>query len=333
MKDVRQQELSRWLSEQLSADIHQLIKMNDDAGFRRYFRFTHNNQSFIAVDAPEDKCNNRAFVDIASRLRNAGIVVPEILAYHQHDGFLLLSDLGEQMLSQSLNEQTMASYYHQAMQLLPTIAEIPCQNLPVYDQAFIAQELAIFSDWLLVHHLSISLNSEQQQQLEQCFDILIANALEQPQVFMHRDYHSRNLMLVADQVAVIDFQDAVHGPISYDLVSLLRDCYVKWPQAQVEPLLQYYVEHLSPREFAEKYPFTQWQRWFDLMGVQRHLKASGIFARLYHRDNKDGYLADIPLTLSYIVEVCAAYPELQFLQHLVSDLVQPRLLQLSQQGV
>ncbi|WP_206483370.1 phosphotransferase [Thalassotalea sp. G2M2-11] len=325
MKENRKQQLHQWLARQFSTDGINLSNMTGDAGFRRYFRFMVANQSYIAVDAPTDKCNNNAFVDIAYRLQNAGINVPTIVASDLARGFLCLSDLGDQLLTQLLTPQSMEHYYQQAIELLPSIAQVSTEQLPLYDQTLIQTELEIFPQWLLKEHLALQLTNEQQVQLQQCFDILIDNALSQPNVFMHRDFHSRNIMQQAGKLAVIDFQDAVVGPISYDIVSLLRDCYIKWPRKQVKLLLDHYIDLMESAGLVEKYDRQLWQRWFDLMGLQRHIKASGIFARLFHRDKKPGYLADIPLTLSYIVEVSADYPQLCFLHHLVKNEVLAKL--------
>ncbi|MEW6990224.1 aminoglycoside phosphotransferase family protein [Colwelliaceae bacterium 6441] len=325
MEDLRQLQLSNWLIAQFSLAQCQLSPLNGDAGFRRYFRLIINNQSVIAVDSPVDKCNNAAFIYMQQQLKNAGINVPEVLAYAPEQGFMCLSDLGCEELSTQLNEQNMQNYYQQAISLLPKVLKLPQDNLPIYDQEFSMLELAIFDEWLLIKHLNIILTEQEQIKLQACYKILTESALEQPQAVMHRDFHSRNLMLNDNELAVIDFQDAVVGPVTYDIVSLLRDCYVKWPSEQVLPLFEHFIELIRASGMFESYPLTQWIKWFDLMGIQRHIKASGIFARLYHRDAKSGYLADIPLTLSYIVENSAAYPELTFLHDFVKDTVIPKL--------
>ncbi|GLX79136.1 cell wall phosphotransferase [Thalassotalea insulae] len=325
MVDKRKQQLSQWLADTFSITSIELDDMSGDAGFRRYFRFINDNQSFIAVDAPGDKCNNAAFIDIAQRLQAVDINVPEVIAFEPRQGFICLTDLGDCLLADVLTEKSMMSYYQQAMQLLPEMAQVTSEQLPLYDQAFIQRELDIFPQWLINQHLSITLSAAQQQKLQFCFDELIDNALAQPQVFMHRDFHSRNIMLVGEQLALIDFQDAVQGPVTYDIVSLLRDCYVKWPAEQVDKLLRQYIELMEQRALVPSYSYSQWQRWFDLMGLQRHIKAAGIFARLYHRDGKPGYLADIPLTLSYIVDIAAKYPTLNFLRELVQQQLVPSL--------
>ncbi len=331
MNDSRRSQLKQWLIAQFSDENLSLIALGGDAGFRRYFRFFINQQSYIAVDSPTDKCNNAAFISIQQKLKQGGVLVPSIIEHDEQHGFFCLSDLGDVLLADLLTEENMSDYYRQALAILPKISSVPTTALSQYDQAFVQMELDIFEQWLVNQHLGIALSNEEQQQLQTCFDLLIANALEQPQVFMHRDFHSRNLMHFNNTIAVIDFQDAVCGPITYDIVSLLRDCYLKWPAEQVQALFEQYLKTLYamadtlPFELVH-YPQTQWQRWFDLMGVQRHIKASGIFARLFHRDSKSGYLADIPLTLSYIVDVCAKYPELSFLKQLVGDKIIPAVL-------
>ena len=329
MEDLRQIQLTQWLIDTFLLEKCELSSMNGDAGFRRYFRFVKDNQSFIAVDSPTDKCNNAAFIFMQKQLETVGINVPEVLAFDEQQGFMCLSDLGSQELSSVLTMQNMAEYYQQAIALLPEIASIPQQNLPIYDKAFIQLELDIFSEWLLNEHLNIQLSTTEQKQLQTCFDFIIASALEQPKVVMHRDFHSRNLMIVDNELAVIDFQDAVIGPVTYDVVSLLRDCYVKWPVEQISPLFHNFIELMSKQFSLQGIKLEQWQKWFDLMGLQRHIKASGIFARLYHRDGKSAYLADIPLTLSYIVDISAEYPECQFIHQLVKDKVIPTLTKLS----
>jgi aminoglycoside/choline kinase family phosphotransferase len=325
LENLRQIQLTQWLMKTFSLEKCELSSMNGDAGFRRYFRFNKGNQSFIAVDSPNDKCNNAAFIYMQQQLALVGINVPEVLAYDEELGYMCLSDLGVKELSNVLTTQNMSDYYQQAILLLPKVISIPQQNLPVYDSDFIQLELDIFTEWLLIEHLDIQLTKIEKKQLQICFEFLIASALEQPKVVMHRDFHSRNLMLTENAVAVIDFQDAVIGPITYDVVSLLRDCYVKWPAEQVSPLFNYFTDLISQQLSLKHITAQQWKKWFDLMGLQRHIKASGIFARLFHRDGKAGYLADIPLTLSYIVDISAEYPECEFLYSLINNTVIPEL--------
>jgi len=327
LEDLRVTQLKQWLSDALLIDLPVLTSMNGDAGFRRYFRFNNQNQSFIAVDSPVEQCNNLSFTQIQAALAQQGIQVPDIIAYEQEKGFFCLSDFGDNLLGDKLSLASMDSYYKKAINLLPNITEMPMKNLPIYDRDFVQVELNIFVEWLLGQHLAITLSASETMQLEHCFTLLVDNAIEQPQVGMHRDFHSRNLMLLPnDELGVIDFQDAVVGPLTYDVVSLLRDCYVKWPQEKVIALFDYYCQLMVEQGKLQTTSKKQWQRWFDLMGLQRHIKASGIFARLHHRDNKDNYLSDIPLTLSYIVEVSGQYPELVFLHQFVEQRVLPTLL-------
>ena len=239
--------------------------------------------------------------------------------------FMLLSGLRDYCQETIDN---IVSQYQQALQLLPVIAQVQdCQQqpLPTYDGEFVLRELNIFKDWLLGVHCQICLDCDTQVMFDQVFTTLINNAAQQPKVGMHRDFHSRNLMVKQQQLWVIDYQDAVIGPITYDAVSLLRDCYIRWPATQVEQLKQYHyqlcIEHGL---LAAEVPYSQYSRWFDLMGIQRHLKAAGIFARLNHRDGKTAYLRDIPLTLSYIVDIASQYDELKALSKWVADVLLPR---------
>jgi aminoglycoside/choline kinase family phosphotransferase len=202
---------------------------------------------------------------------------------------------------------------------------VPADELPHYDEALLRREMALFHDWFLGTHLGLELSAGEQQLLEDTFTLLVASALEQPQVFVHRDYHSRNLMVAEHNPGILDFQDAVRGPVTYDLVSLLRDCYIAWPREQVEEWVQGYHDIALDHGIIRAPKSAQFLRWFDLMGVQRHLKAIGIFARLNHRDGKPGYLDDIPRTLAYVEEVSARYPELEGFAEFVRTRVRPAM--------
>lgn len=319
---TRKQKLKAWLAHIFPDELVNITPLSGDAGFRIYYRLITANNSYIIVDAPPEKLNNLAFVSLAHCFRASGLIVPEIVHYNEMSGFMCLSDFGDTLLSDKLNKTTIAGLYEKALALLPKVQKVTAQKqwpLAVYDADFLQLEMNIFNEWLLQEHLNISVSIDEIKQLQQCFDLLVKSALEQPQVTVHRDFHSRNLMLIdGGDIAVIDFQDAVTGPLTYDLVSLLRDCYVRWDDELIEPHIKNY--YLNSNVDVS---YQQFKRWFDLMGLQRHIKASGIFARLYHRDGKPGYLKDIPLTLSYIVDIAAKYPELMPLSDLIKNKVIP----------
>jgi len=331
LKENRKLELENWLKQHFLNESITLLSLTGDAGFRIYYRFNVNQQSFIAVDAPPEKSNNDAFVKVQNALNAQEIVVPQIIATDKKLGFFCLSDFGDVLFADTVNLDNMIEQYCKVIDLLPAISSINIDKkepLPVYDRAFINLELDIFQEWLLDKHLRIKLNNIEEEQLSRCFELLINSALSQPQITMHRDYHSRNIMVLADnQLGIIDFQDAVQGPITYDAVSLLRDCYIRWPQEKVEVLFAYFCQKMTTHYSLTSIDESQWRRWFDLMGLQRHIKAAGIFARLFHRDSKSNYLKDIPLTLNYIIDVSSSYPELVFLHKLVKERVLPALAQ------
>ena len=261
--------------------------------------------TLIAMDAPPDKEDCRPFVAIAARMRSAGLHVPEIFEQDLALGFLLLEDLGSRSYLAALNPETVEPLYAAALAaLLRLQTRAPVTGLPRYDRDLLSREMGLFSDWLLGEHLGLKPSREEQGMLATTFERLIDNALAQPVVCVHRDYHSRNLMLVeAENPGVIDFQDAVAGPVTYDLVSLLRDCYVRWPGERVDAWVAEYYRAAHAAGLLVGVDEAGFLELFDLTGVQRHLKAAGIFARLNHRDGKPGYLGDIPRTLGYVVEV------------------------------
>ena len=326
----RLEQLKRWLESELDFSEYTLNPASADASFRRYFRVVHQGESFIVMDAPPEKEDSRPFIDISRMLFDVGLNVPAVIDDDLQQGFLLLSDLGSRPYLDELNNETVERLYGDALSALATIQTcIPGDtDLPPYDRTLLLKEMALFSEWLLGKHLGITLGPAQTAVIDAAFSQLADNALEQPQVCVHRDYHSRNLMITEqNNPGILDFQDAVVGPVTYDLVSLLRDCYIDWPRAQVEDWALGYQElALQSGILREEHEDpVRFLRWFDLMGMQRHLKAAGIFARLNHRDGKPGYLEDIPRTLGYVVEVASRYEELAEFGMFVDEEVMSRL--------
>lgn len=308
--DSRASALLKWLTADLGLQIESIEPASSDASFRRYFRVKHAGGCNIVMDAPPDKENTVPFIRNALLLQQSQIHVPGVFQQNIEQGFLLLEDLGSQCYLDSLEEGTANALYQHALDSLFKLqsrVDIHACGLSAYDTALLARELGIFYEWFLEKRLGVMLPVSVRDALDAC---LIDSALQQPQVVVHRDFHSRNLMVLPeDSPGVIDFQDAVVGPITYDLVSLLRDCYVRWPEQRVHQWLSGYYHRLLQAGLLDA-DFGQFKRWFDLMGLQRHLKAVGIFSRLHLRDDKPGYLADIPRTMAYISDVCGIYPEL-----------------------
>ncbi len=308
----RLEAIRRWLTQELDYREYALEPASTDASFRRYFRVTRDGDSRIVMDAPPDKEDSRPFVDIARRLREAGLSAPEVLASDLDRGFLLLTDLGDRPYLAELGDDTRERLYGDAMAALALMqSRVGTSGLPAYDEKLLIFELSLFPDWFLSRHLGLSLSDADRSVLTTAFQRLAANALAQPRVFVHRDYHSRNLMVLPEgNPGILDFQGAVEGPITYDLVSLLRDCYVSWSEMDVQRWLADFMDRLRGEGSLETVDHATFRRWFDWMGLQRHLKAIGIFARLQHRDGKPGYLADIPRTLDYVLGVTGRYREL-----------------------
>ena len=313
--DVRQQLLQTWVQQALT-DLNlptaqgSLTTVSGDASFRRYFRQAVKGGSFIAVDAPPDKENNPVFVEIAQAWFEQGIAVPRVIKADFEQGFMLLADMGDQLLLPLLTEDSADDLYDQAMDSLIHIANSQ-HVLPSYDQELLDREMALFRDWFLLEHLNFELTNNDERILKDTFELLRESALGQIQVPVHRDYHSRNIMVLKNNsLGIIDFQDAVQGAITYDLVSLLRDCYISWPQEKVHQWVRSYFAKAKKAQIIGAISEQQFILWFDWMGLQRHIKVAGIFARLAIRDGKQDYLNDIPLTLSYIVDVSAQYDAL-----------------------
>jgi N-acetylmuramate 1-kinase len=322
--DQRLTALTAWAARVLDDPRCAIRPASADASFRRYFRVTDGNgASFIAMDAPPDREDSRPYVRIARRLRALGLNVPEIVAEDLSQGFLLITDLGDRLYLQALNESTVEPLYADALAALLRLQSGTADDntfLPPYDAALLQREMELFREWYLGRHLELEPSAEQHALLDGAFASLTASALEQPTVWVHRDYHSRNLMVTPyANPGILDFQDAVQGPITYDLVSLLRDCYIAWPRERVEGWARRHLAAARTAGLAVSADDVQFLRWFDWMGVQRHLKAIGIFARLNHRDGKPGYLKDIPRTLGYVVDVTERYPELRPLHRFVVE--------------
>jgi len=316
-KDTRLELLNSWLQNELNFDQYKIEPASADASFRRYFRITTDNQSWVAMDAPPDKEDCEPFIHIAQMIESAGVQSPHIYHYNKEQGFLLLSDLGSKQYLDSLTDNTADQLYKDAINALIKMQTLK-DELPPYNEELLQFEMSLFRDWYLQKHMELDLSKDKLDTLKNSFDLLTQSALQQTKVFVHRDYHSRNLMITQDNnPGVIDFQDAVAGPITYDLVSLLKDCYIEWPRNKIENWLKYF---LNSSTLATDINQQQFIKWFDFMGVQRHLKAVGIFARLNHRDNKPNYLNDIPRTLTYIIDTCARYEELNPLSKLLNEL-------------
>jgi aminoglycoside/choline kinase family phosphotransferase len=319
--------LKTWLASLPMIGDFEFAPASVDASFRRYFRITTGGRSFIAMDAPPEKEALQPFLQVARSFEAIGLNVPHIHAEDLHKGFLLLEDLGSILYLDRLTPATVERLYGDALGALVTLQACgPREGLPLYDRALLMREMELFREWLVGRELSLSLTSDEQAMLERTFELLADNALQQPQVCVHRDYHSRNLMVTpSHNPGVLDFQDAVIGPVTYDLVSLLRDCYIRWPVEQVEAWVQGYFELALQSGVLRAEHEAEFLAWFDLMGVQRHLKASGIFARLNRRDGKPGYLRDIPRTLGYILPLAERYPQLAGLVELLRSKVLPAL--------
>ena len=328
--DARLQALNRWVEGIDAIRGGTLAPASGDASFRRYFRLQRGGESFIVMDAPPPQEDCLPFIRVAGYLEAMQINAPRVLEADLDRGFLLLTDLGSTLYLDSLEADASRAdkLYGDALSALAAMQARGAAYqslLPAYDETLLRFELSLFHDWLCGTHLGMTFDEGEEAEWQALCDRLVRNALDQPQVFVHRDYHSRNLMVTSENnPGVLDFQDAVEGPVSYDLVSLLKDCYIKWP---ADRIAQWVGDYYGRLDEAMRTRITQrdFVRAFELMGVQRHLKAAGIFCRLNHRDGKPGYLQDIPRTLSYIVDIAPRYGELDFLVQLITDRCLPPL--------
>lgn len=335
MRDDRYQLMQQWLTS-LSPQSFTITPVCGDASHRRYFRAHYaDNTTAIVMDAPPEKESCVPFVHICNGLQKQNVNTPKVLAYNFAQGLLLLSDFDDTTLLKAINSDNADTWYTHAFSQLLNIQQtktIPHYTLPKFTTEFLLERCQTTEQWFFSTHLELTLTAAERTLLQTAYAEWIETALTQPQVFVHRDYHSRNLMALdvnaEHPIGVLDFQDAMLGPITYDVVSLLRDCYICWPTTQVEGWLQHYYERaqaagLLTREISR----AEFQRWFDWTGLKRHYRILGTFARLYHRDGKSAYLHDMPLILNYVLEVCQRYPAFGPLNDFFVERVLPVMLE------
>ncbi|MDP1787562.1 aminoglycoside phosphotransferase family protein [Nitrosomonas sp.] len=315
--------LENWMKEQFPEKPFTLQPASADASFRRYFRVSFKDQTLIAMDAPPQQEDCTPFIQVAKILAAAGVHVPKIVAKNLDQGFLLLSDLGDTTFLQALNNQMDSAdqLYGDAIDALIKLQlSQQVEGLPGYDEALLLKELNLFPDWYVAKHLRVAITEKQQAVLQSIFTRIIQNNIAQPQVLVHRDYHSRNLMVTSPNPGIIDFQDAVVGPITYDLVSLFKDAYIRWDEERILDWMIRYWEKARKAGLPVPTDFAEFYRDFEWMGVQRHIKILGVFTRLYYRDGKESYLNDLPLVMEYLRKTCKRYRELHLLLNLLDEL-------------
>ena len=322
----RLQALKDWAARQLGGDSLDSAPASADASFRRYFRVTAKGRDYIVMDAPPAHEDCRPFIAVARLFADAGVHVPQVLAQDLEQGFLLLTDLGDTTYLSALNEAGSDQAAVRALYLASNDALIRIQQasrpgvLPDYDRTLLTRELMLFPDWYVTKHLGVAMKDDQRALLDTVFERILTNNLAQPQVYVHRDWHSRNLMVSEPNPGILDFQDAVYGPITYDLASIYRDAYIQWDEEQQLDWVIRYWEKARAARLPVPEDFGAFWRDFEWMGAQRHIKVLGIFARLYHRDGKDGYLKDMPRVMAYLRRVCERYDELKPLLFLLDGL-------------
>ena len=317
MDSDRQQKLVAWLDEN-SYEKTSLVDLSGDASFRKYYRVKKNELSYVVMDCPPDKENLKAFISITKKLHDAKVNVPKLFECHHENGFLVLSDLGDDLYSRKLDSETVYCLYTDALEAIVKMqTSTDYSDLGSFDDLY-QEENNLFIDWFLGNHLGISLHNGYLDSINKEFNKLNSSLKEIPQTFVHRDYHSRNLLVTdTNNPGVIDYQDAVMGPVTYDLVSLLKDCYVTWDDGLIEDMLESFFSRIKCNDINN---ISDFRYWFDMTGLQRHIKAIGIFSRLNYRDNKDNYLQDIPRTYSYIEKTLKKYKDLTNLDEIFSDL-------------
>jgi hypothetical protein len=329
--DPRLRQIRDWLDTGAQCRVVRLEPASEDASFRRYFRaWRADGSTRIVMDAPPGREDIAPYLNVTALLEQCDVHVPRIDAVDRARGFVLLEDLGSTHYLARLGESGQADMLYgaalEALLRIQTRGQGLAAQLPSYDRAMLGREMALMPEWFCVRHLQFEPGEEGRALLAAVFDFLCAEALEQPRVLVHRDYHSRNLMVTAVRnPGIVDFQDAVHGPIGYDLVSLLKDCYIEWPRAQVVRWVEGYRARLASAGAPCGADGPQFLRWFDLIGLQRHIKVLGIFARLWYRDGKAGYLPDLPRTLDYVRASAAAFAELREFSRWLEAQVVPRL--------
>lgn len=313
--DPRLQSLERWIAGLPGPPVERILPASVDASFRRYYRVHRGNTTQIAMDAPPERENLDTWLRVSRILAAAGVHVPPVLAADAEQGFVLIGDLGRQHYLEALaagrDPEPLYADAIDALVRMQLADPATTAGLPLYDHGMLRRELELFPEWFVARHLGLSPGAAERHAIEDAFEWLCGEALEQPVVLVHRDYHSRNLLVrEEDNPGVVDFQDAVRGPVSYDLVSLLKDCYVVWPHKRLHAWLDRYRAAAAASGIDVGASREQFLHWFDCMGLQRHIKVLGIFARLWLRDGKPGYLADLPRVLDYTLEAAAAQPAL-----------------------
>lgn len=328
MNTQREQLIYTWLTSVLENDQFKIAFLAGDASFRRYARIQLQNKTYMLMDAPPEKEDCVPFVTIDEFFAGHGVRVPQIVAKDLAQGFLLLEDFGDVLLSTLLNDETVDKYYEQSFKQLIHLQSVNGQEqFPAYSYEKLLTEMKLLTDWMLPS-LQITPSVEQQQVIDDAFDVLAKTALAQPQVIVHRDFHSRNLMKIANEpeLGVIDFQDAVIGADTYDLISITRDAYVQWNAERVYQWFRVFYD-LLPESTKQNRSFEQFKRDADLMAIQRHIKILGIFVRLFERDGKSGYLKDLPRVMWYLIEESRGYPELDEFMLFINDIVMPKFIE------
>jgi N-acetylmuramate 1-kinase len=326
--DLRQLNLERWLAGLAGTAVLRVTPASVDASFRRYFRVHRASGTQIVMDAPPEREGIDSWLRVAQLLATAGVNVPEVLAVDAKQGFVLISDLGSlqylEAFAKGADPEPLYADAIDALLRMQTMTAVETRELPLYDHGLLRREMDLFPEWFLDRHLGLAPGADDRRAIEGAFEWLCEEALAQPVALVHRDYHSRNLMVVpARNPGIIDFQDAVRGPISYDLVSLLKDCYIVWPRAQWMGWLDRYRQGAERKGLDVGRDREEFLRWFDHMGLQRHIKVLGIFARLWYRDGKPGFLADLPRVLDYTLAVTGAVAALAPFDDILRRLVVP----------